>query len=1356
MTHAASSSAMNNLVPTDVPTVSFTPAVDSDSDQPPLIHIHGDSTHEHLLQAVPNDSSATIAVDPLDETQHQVPPCRQHTADHSNATHLAPPLAAFPPGSLATSPSLAPSGSTSPTRAPRSRLLSRTSISSLNSLHAQRARLAKLWHSVDTEEIDNSFVRDYFAGFQHRAAAVKWAAFMPTLAQFLLAAIIGVSCGLFYWGLHNFSNVIHTWRFKIVREHLDSVGNLWGVLFAWSLAWSFVGLALTLWEPAGAGSGMPEIIAYLNGLERPSYMTWRTMVSKAIGMFAMTNSGLFSGYDGPLIHVCAIFAMVLVRNAKKVPFMAKWLFNDQRSTDPGVQALVRIARTNALRLFTTIGASAGLASAFQAPLAGVSFAVEETISFFDPSLTFKSLFACCMALVAYSLASFGKKKNGADYSIYAINTYCNVTLGPWDYLSYVILGILGGVCGHYYNVIVARIRIGRTKLFQRTATAKIFEVFTLVFVTSLVTALSFYGPNFESMTSPSCTPLERVISHITKIPPSEQCSRPCSEWAADANDALVIACDNYLNQGICAENDVLNAIGSVRFNRVSLSLALTDNSTPNKQYIRTRKAQVVRTCARDDPTPIPLLPVDTDLGNLFSVSGVKLQLPQFLYLSPNASSATSSTPNGKDRPDLAPSDSPSSDCYYQMPSLVLNQPEQQIINLFSRGYFYMFRADVLAYFTGMYLVLSLATHHVSMPTDMVIPTLVIGASFGRLFGVGINHMHRRLNTGAFIVDPGAMALLGMSAFWAGTSRLTLTVVILAMQSTGDLTYISGVTIIVLIATFIGNMLGPSMFHFEIEALRLPYLPHEAPAPFKVMTVANLMSMLPGIRSRRLHVVELCRSFTVKAAVDLLDPRMHGGFVQAENVDGDGEDEGHLGTAVHNGYPVVDTNGRLLGLILRSQIRRILAFHAPDVASDVVEWDRKRKRVSWMRQGKRTQHGDAVDDIPLFEMPPGSLDHNANATDMVDPSILDFSLMQDVENQMNRSPCTVHPETSASKAYTLFRSLGLRHLIVVSKTNKVVGILTRTDFSHVIEQLHHHRSPQEWLPYVSHGFRPPSSTSPPPPSTLATAPETQVSVQPPPPNPGATMQHNSSKSASRKLTDNMRFATMPLLPTPGSSNTPPFHLIPHSLTDATVTLPLPSTSALSASRRRPLLSSRTFSDSHFHFGATAPSRTRTPPPFIAVPRAHHGSATPGTDSPRSRSSGGQTRRSAAAAGGNVPDTSIRRRVLARSRASTTPNSLVRTRPGTGAVNLTRRRGSSPEASQEVQARPDDAIAPATLLFTDRAALVASPEMDVLPTIPDASPNMDEGELAHDHDEPVQGGEGAMAAPMRPRRDRGGTM
>ncbi|KAJ1564782.1 hypothetical protein HK096_006304, partial [Nowakowskiella sp. JEL0078] len=117
--------------------------------------------------------------------------------------------------------------------------------------------------------------------------------------------------------------------------------------------------------------------------------------------------------------------------------------------------------------------------------------------------------------------------------------------------------------------------------------------------------------------------------------------------------------------------------------------------------------------------------------------------------------------------------------------------------------------------------MSLFTYYIALPTDLVVPNLIIGAISGRLFGLMSNFFKGLLNQS--LEDPGVWALLGMAAAWSGTSRLTLTVVLVCLELTGDFDNIPGLLVVTIVSASIGRYLGPSLYHLELENNGVPFL-----------------------------------------------------------------------------------------------------------------------------------------------------------------------------------------------------------------------------------------------------------------------------------------------------------------------------------------------------------------------------------------------------------------------------------------------------------------------------------------------------------------------------------------------------
>ncbi|KAL7749684.1 hypothetical protein RI367_004912 [Sorochytrium milnesiophthora] len=777
------------------------------------------------------------------------------------------------------------------------------------------------------------------------------------VSRTIMCILVGAFAACLYLALHHGTSYITAERIRFLRKYLASgitttTGNVaiaWAFSFGLALAMCFVGVAVTLYEPCAAGSGMPEVIAFLNGLYQRRYSTIKTYICKALGVLLIVNAGLFSGFDGPYIHLCTIFAAVMVRNWRKVPVLGEWAYGEKPDkSQPEVSNYLAISRTQMLRQFVTIGAASGMASAFQAPVGGAMFALEEAMSFYEPSLIIRCLFAASISLLVLSASKQGGKVASVDLSLYATNATCNLLTPVQDYVAIAVMGVVAGVSGHVYNVVVAKIRVLRTIYVQPYIYRRFLEAY----------------------------------------------------WTADSADPgptarhpLKDACFQYINNRVCLDDKVRGIV-------VSATEQLYANISNNCP-------------AGTASSRLSLLPNSASqtqgvVQDLFEQYGYHKALPEGILLDSmarvkskkattritqqstkrtnnnnnnnnnrNQKREVEEVPNISDEAERDLEENIAAPCYHQMKSLLFNQPELVLKNLFVRGYYNMFQSATLAVFGAIYVVMSLATHHISMPTDMVIPTLIIGATFGRLYGVVVNEFKIMLHQ--TLVDPGAYAVLGMAAFWSGTSRMVVTVIVVAIETTYEQSYLPGLVIVVLTAVGVGNMLGESQFHMEIEQSGMHFLPFSPSANMDELTVDEIMTRDPIV----VNVGESLGAVAQKIGIaDLLASKDVSRVARR-----------YAAAKLHNGFPVVISarDRQLAGLILRSQVE------------------------------------DAVENAKLGEQSMGWLAY------------------------VNMSPHTVQATCSAGKAYRMFRALGLRHLVVVNEDNRVVGLLTRPDFTHVMHE-----------------------------------------------------------------------------------------------------------------------------------------------------------------------------------------------------------------------------------------------------------------------------------------------------------------
>ena len=171
----------------------------------------------------------------------------------------------------------------------------------------------------------------------------------PDQALWILAesSVIGTAAALaaliFSFGVH--------WL-GALREHLWAIFPVSVVLIGLGILGGFLcGLIVHYIAPEITGSGIPQVKAILNGL--PMRISIRTALSKLVAGSLALGVGLPLGKEGPTVQVGAACGAILAKFGVESPRRSRQLM--------------------------AAGAGAGLAAAFNAPLAGVMFVIEELL-----------------------------------------------------------------------------------------------------------------------------------------------------------------------------------------------------------------------------------------------------------------------------------------------------------------------------------------------------------------------------------------------------------------------------------------------------------------------------------------------------------------------------------------------------------------------------------------------------------------------------------------------------------------------------------------------------------------------------------------------------------------------------------------------------------------------------------------------------------------------------------------------------------------------------------------------------------------------------------------------------------------
>ncbi len=203
-----------------------------------------------------------------------------------------------------------------------------------------------------------------------------------------------------------------------LRIHASSMLPAWILLPAIGLSFGFVsGLLVERLAPEASGSGIPHVKAALANV--PINLSWRVASVKLLTSIMALGSGLTLGRQGPTVHIGAALAAQLSRWVPTSP--------DHR------------------RQMIAAGAGAGLAAAFNAPIAGVLFVVEELLQDLSGLTLGTAIIASFIGAVVSRI--LGGRTLDLSLVLTAHSTSFSLTELPF----FLLLGILAGLLGSLFN-----------------------------------------------------------------------------------------------------------------------------------------------------------------------------------------------------------------------------------------------------------------------------------------------------------------------------------------------------------------------------------------------------------------------------------------------------------------------------------------------------------------------------------------------------------------------------------------------------------------------------------------------------------------------------------------------------------------------------------------------------------------------------------------------------------------------------------------------------------------------------------------------------------------------------------------
>lgn len=245
------------------------------------------------------------------------------------------------------------------------------------------------------------------------------------------AALAGLTVVAFTWLTERAFDL-----FFDLRHLNDWLTLLWVPLFTAAIVWLTRRLA-----PGAAGSGIPQVMAALDISVAPSQRGLFVSIRLAVAKLTLTAGGLLAGLslgrEGPSVQIAA----------GVMHHLRRWLPERSTVTDHGL---------------LVAGGAAGIAAAFNAPLAGVMFAIEELSR--KPEQRSSGLIMAAIVLAGLMAVS-----------AYGNSTYFGVIRVPALDTSLLVPGLMvalsaGALGGLFSRLLIESSRVGADRIGRWRAT----------------------------------------------------------------------------------------------------------------------------------------------------------------------------------------------------------------------------------------------------------------------------------------------------------------------------------------------------------------------------------------------------------------------------------------------------------------------------------------------------------------------------------------------------------------------------------------------------------------------------------------------------------------------------------------------------------------------------------------------------------------------------------------------------------------------------------------------------------------------------------------------------------------------
>ncbi|KAG9571840.1 chloride channel protein, partial [Aureobasidium melanogenum] len=304
-----------------------------------------------------------------------------------------------------------------------------------------------------------------------------------------------------------------------------------------------------------------------------------------------------------------------------------------------------------------------------------------------------------------------------------------------------------------------------------------------------------------------------------------------------------------------------------------------------------------------------------------------------------------------------------------------------------------------------------------VPAGIFVPSMAIGASFGRMVGILVQAMQQAFPNAAFFsacqpdmpcITPGTYAFLGAAAALSGIMHITVSVVVIMFELTGALTYILPTMIVVGVTKAVSDRFGKGGIADRMIWFNgMPFLDNKEDHAFGVPVSTAMTSELKALPVSGLEVRDI---------------------------------EKLLDDTKYSGYPIVEdaTTMMLVGYAGRTELRYAL--------------DRAR-RDQMATPRTKCFFTPVAGHVPVTPSTPNPAVHLDYLSATSNQGSVDLSKFIDA------TPITVHPRLPLETVMELFKKLGPR-VILVEYRGRLTGLITVKDCLKYQFQAEAHENPKD--------------------------------------------------------------------------------------------------------------------------------------------------------------------------------------------------------------------------------------------------------------------------------------------------------